>query len=1046
MAEVARTNSRVLTAETLADLQALGSNDGIESNMVAYATNQNAWLRPTVINPTTSTWTTISGGASNLDAVLTVGNDSGGNNIQMSGGGIITASGQDLTLSASTGLVTTPGDMNVDGKLTVDGLIDPTGLLLNSQGTAPATPAGNDGLIWVNASGELMFDDATTSVNITQSLLGQGSFLDAFSRAQYGHLGPSSDNGATSTAAISSSGFLGDSEAVVSGASTVSVGQDTGEGYYLELTTGGVAGNYAAVQTPTVGVARRENSPLFVFSIRQNTFPTDRRIFIGLTDQLAATHATDADPVAGSPNYIGVIYDASGSFLSFSSRNSASGSTVASTVSHATTALLYVVIDMSAGSGGDAIVQILDEDYNILDSSTFLAAAPGNTSNLRALALISRGASGAPVLNLYHGFGINEADKIATITGGGGGGGSQSLAQVLTVGATTGGTDITFTDGDQIVGESVAAPSPLIFQAGDSSSGNGDGGDIGFLAGDGNGTGAGGSVVLIAGAPQVAQNGDGGDITLTATDGASSASSAGGVGGGIIVTFGDGGNATAGSGNGGAAQDLDMSLGSGGSSVGGAGGAGAGFSLLSGAGGAVSGGTGNGGASGAFLYVGSNGGNSVGGAGGDAGDITFTGGAGGNATGGTGDGGDGTSIILAAGNGGTTVGGTAGVGGNIELTVGSGSTNGQILIDTAATSPATVTMKVADVGTGNANNLLLRGSTSPDADGGNLTLTAGDSSAGGVGGDVNLNGGGGPDGGSINLTSGAGTTTGGDIILTTGTNSGSGGAASITLTGAGTSDAAGDIVLAGGNQVGTPSGSASGGNVQVQSGSGATNASGDGNSSGDVVVQTPGGVSPTVGDGGETGSLSLVTGAAGDGGTADGSTGGAAGPIVVLTGDGGDGGPTNGNGGDAGSLSITAGAGGNATGTGTQGDGGNIIITAGASGTGGAGGGTGGSITLVPGAGTLAAGTISWGGLIDRDATGYKHGTVAAGAAVTTNPITFATAFPSGPPLTINVTIEGPVAGPPPIHWINTISGTGFTVEFAAAPGAGYVIHWSARQ
>ena len=63
------------------------------------------------------------------------------------------------------------------------------------------------------------------------------------------------------------------------------------------------------------------------------------------------------------------------------------------------------------------------------------------------------------------------------------------------------------------------------------------------------------------------------------------------------------------------------------------------------------------------------------------------------------------------------------------------------------------------------------------------------------------------------------------------------------------------------------------------------------------------------------------------------------------------------------------------------------------------------------------------------------------------NPIAFATGFPAGPPITINVMIETTGAGAvPPVYFIHTVSGAGFTLEFAAAPPAGTIIHWTARQ
>jgi hypothetical protein len=66
----------------------------------------------------------------------------------------------------STGLaLDAQGDVNIAGKLTVSGLIDPTGLVLDEQATDPATPTAGKGTIWVrnDTPNELIFtDDAGT--------------------------------------------------------------------------------------------------------------------------------------------------------------------------------------------------------------------------------------------------------------------------------------------------------------------------------------------------------------------------------------------------------------------------------------------------------------------------------------------------------------------------------------------------------------------------------------------------------------------------------------------------------------------------------------------------------------------------------------------------------------------------------------------------------------------------------------------------------------------------------------------------------------------
>ena len=1045
MVEVVRTNTRVLTAVTLADLQALGSNDGIESDMVGYATNQNAWLRPSVINPTSSTWVTISGGANDLGAVLTVGNDSLGNNIVMSTGSVITSSGQNLVLSASTGLVTTPGDLSVGGKLTVTGLIDPTGLELSSQGTAPSSPAGNDGLLWVYATGELIYDNPSLTINIVDAILGQGTFLDAFTRSQWGYITSSTINATLAgDAALSRSGFLKDSITDVNGTSTVS--RDRGaEGIFLTNDALGGANDWAAIRGDSTHL-RRDQAPLAVFKIRQQDVPTTRRLFVGLTNRDASQHSTTSVPV-GVAQYIGVSYDASGSFLSFTGRNGTSTSTSASTVAHTNTSLIYVVIDMNLGASADALVQILDEDFTVLDSTTFNASAPLDATALRPMSTVVTTDGSSVGLQTHSILALLHADKIKTISGLNGGGGSQNLSSVLGLGDFTGGNNIELTNGDAILGEDVSGtPTPLIISAANSTGAGGAGGTLRLQGGDGNVGGGGGGIDLLSGSPAAAGGGAGSDIFINASDGAGSTTGNGGNAGRLRIVVGKAGDVTGGTGNGGTVAGSIWFMGDGGDSVGGTPGFGGAMTLQSGKGGAATGGTDDGAVSGNLTLATSDGGNSVGGAGGGAGPLSITGGFGGNATAGSGDGGNGTNIIITAGDGGTSSGGLQGLGGDLQLVVGAGSTDGVILLRSAAANPTTITMQVQDPGGGAGNDLLILGATSPDDDGGDLTMTAGSSASLGAGGGVNLNAGAGPTGGDVILTAGAGSSGASGLVnLVGGLGSGSAGSGLVELTGS-TGDTAGTATIRGADQTGTPGATQAGGATLVTSGTGAINAAAAGTSSGAVTVETPAGVAAVTGDGGDTGALSLTTGIAGDGGTTGGSTGGDAGILSVVSGTGGSGGATNGIGGAGGMLLVIAGDGGDATGTGTQGDGGNLVLTAGGAGSGGAGGGTGGSVILTPGSGTLAAGVIDFAGLIGRDSTGYKHGIVAAAAAATTA-IAFSTAFPAGPALTIGVTIEGAPASAQPVHFIHTISSTGFTVEFVGgAPPGGTSIHFTARQ
>lgn len=78
------------------------------------------------------------------------------------------------------GTVDIAGDLVVDGKLTVGGLIDPTGLVLDEQASVPAGPTAGKGTLWVrnDTPNVLVFtDDAGTDFDLGT---GGGSLQDAY--------------------------------------------------------------------------------------------------------------------------------------------------------------------------------------------------------------------------------------------------------------------------------------------------------------------------------------------------------------------------------------------------------------------------------------------------------------------------------------------------------------------------------------------------------------------------------------------------------------------------------------------------------------------------------------------------------------------------------------------------------------------------------------------------------------------------------------------------------------------------------------------------
>lgn len=115
------------------------------------------------------------------------------------------------------------------------------------------------------------------------------------------------------------------------------------------------------------------------------------------------------------------------------------------------------------------------------------------------------------------------------------GGGSQTLAQTLIFGNTTGGTDIIITVGDEIVGQSGASLAGLVtIRGGTASSGTSSGGDVFVLGGAPLGTGSAGGDIVVSAADADSVSGPGGDITINAGDSAG----AGNNGGDITIVAG----------------------------------------------------------------------------------------------------------------------------------------------------------------------------------------------------------------------------------------------------------------------------------------------------------------------------------------------------------------------------------------------------------------------------------------------------------------------------------------------------------------------------
>lgn len=135
MAILAITNSLLYHAEALADVEALGSDDGIVVDSVAYVEAEKSWYYPDSIAAGSSTWTQLSGGAATLAEVLTAGNFTGGT-------AIITAS--DVAATPNT-LTFTAGSHTGGGASGFDG-----GAVAITAGNSNDSSNGDGGAITID--------------------------------------------------------------------------------------------------------------------------------------------------------------------------------------------------------------------------------------------------------------------------------------------------------------------------------------------------------------------------------------------------------------------------------------------------------------------------------------------------------------------------------------------------------------------------------------------------------------------------------------------------------------------------------------------------------------------------------------------------------------------------------------------------------------------------------------------------------------------------------------------------------------------------------
>lgn len=742
----------------------------------------------------------------------------------------------------SDGELLVNGDAHITGKLTVDGMIDPPGLLMSSSVGVPFTPIGSEGGIWVNGAGELIYTNLGGDLNLSTAVGGGLSFLDGLLISGYGFLGPGNPIAGPLSYGVYGSSILFDTDPSPPPAS-ITFGEDT-EGPFNNLALGNVAGSEAFISTADLFIRRDSQfKAVFKFQVTSAAHTTER-IFIGFTDEPNPLAVPSVQLSVNDPaglQYFGLRQDEPGFNLEFVARGS--GGAMAPVFAIPTDALVhYLVIDASA-STGDVTFSLYDDTFSDPPTATHTEPAsfllPDLANPLRPFVGLNGQATTPRAIDFYFSSIITRADVVdAVVGGGGGGGGNPPLETVLAAGDTTGANGIEFSAGNAGITSEVAAPNTatgganiaLALGAGSTetgtAAGGGSGGSLSFLFGAGGDTDA-----------AAAFGGGGGAwVTTLGSGGDNTGGSNGGSGGSFLIAAGPGGDATAGTGNGGRGGTFAFTAGPGGASTSDTGGNGGDFNIdLS----SASGGAGDlqGGRGGRFQVVGGDGGSSASGTAGDGSSITIAAGIGGTGFVANGQSG---SVTL---EGGLTVdasdnslnGGVALLGGgatlpfpqtgNINLVgspwAGAAATSGYLIVDQA--------------NSGDGGSIVVVGGDAPvgsAGDGGSIVLQAGPLDPGGDAGHIYIFGDGGTAGTSISP--------GGDVQLAGATLAGTSEGARLIIDG-GSAITGGVATLQGGDAL--PLSALSGGPIVILAGTG------DGALPGGATTVSGGPGGPT-GDGG----------------------------------------------------------------------------------------------------------------------------------------------------------------------------------------------------
>jgi len=343
------------------------------------------------------------------------------------------------------GEVVVNGPMHITGKLTVDGLIDPPGLLMTPSVGAPFVPAPGEGGVWVNLLGELIYTNTGGDLNLSDLAPTSGIFLDAFMIAGYGFLSP----GSVTTTTPQSSGVLGNSalkDLAVGG--TAVLGYDS-EGPLLALSTAAAVSSHSVIGTEDVFLSRNQKLRTRIKFQPTSVAHTDERLFVGFSTDPVVQIDTD-DPVANE--YVGLRKSLAGITLDFVARG-AGGAMVPVVAWPIDSAVHYLDLDFTDPSQIRFILYA-DDAVTIQATATVLTGGtlPTVTTGMSIACGVGTAAGAVRSMDFYSASVVTRGDLLGAILGGGSGV-PATLAQTLLLGSSTGTSNITISTGQGLFGE-----------------------------------------------------------------------------------------------------------------------------------------------------------------------------------------------------------------------------------------------------------------------------------------------------------------------------------------------------------------------------------------------------------------------------------------------------------------------------------------------------------------------------------------------------------------------------------------------------------------